>query len=146
MRLGPGTLDEAVQRLEEAGYISETDAAEDPENGQVAQRRYYKLTSEGWSVLRTELRHLARLVDHAQNASQASPGRPRMTWLGGVAPSAFGAEFRRRHRTEVLAAIAAERQEPGIAAFTGAVRHASPASPPTWLRARSGTRACAKAA
>jgi DNA-binding PadR family transcriptional regulator len=66
VRLGPGTLYEAVQRLEDAGYIEETDAAEDPENGQVAQRRYYKLTSEGWSVLRTEMRHLARLVDHAR--------------------------------------------------------------------------------
>jgi DNA-binding PadR family transcriptional regulator len=66
IRLGPGTLYEAVQRLEEAGYIEERDPAEDPENGQAAQRRYYRLTSEGWSVLRTELRHLARLVDHAR--------------------------------------------------------------------------------
>jgi DNA-binding PadR family transcriptional regulator len=66
VRLGPGTLYEAVQRLEDAGYIEETEAAEDPENGQVAQRRYYKLTSDGWAVLRTEMRHLARLVDHAR--------------------------------------------------------------------------------
>ena len=66
VRLGPGTLYEAVQRLEDAGYIEETDPAEDPENAQVAQRRYYKLTAEGWSVLRTEMRHLARLVDHAR--------------------------------------------------------------------------------
>ena len=66
VRLGPGTLYEAVQRLEDAGYIEETDAADDPENGQAAQRRYYKLTSEGWSVLRTEMRHLARMVDHAR--------------------------------------------------------------------------------
>jgi DNA-binding PadR family transcriptional regulator len=64
--LGPGTLYEAVQRLEDAGYIEETAAAADPENGQVAQRRYYRLTSDGWSVLRTEMRHLARLVDHAR--------------------------------------------------------------------------------
>ena len=66
IRLGPGTLYEAVQRLEDAGYIEETDAAEDPANGQAAQRRYYKLTTAGWSVLRTEMRHLARMVDHAR--------------------------------------------------------------------------------
>ena len=66
VRLGPGTLYEAVQRLEDAGFLEETDAGEDPVNGQVAQRRYYKLTPDGWSVLRTEMRHLARLVDHAR--------------------------------------------------------------------------------
>ena len=66
IRLGPGTLYEAIQRLEDAGYIDETDAREEPENGQLAQRRYYKLTAEGWSVLRTEMRHLARLVDTAR--------------------------------------------------------------------------------
>jgi DNA-binding PadR family transcriptional regulator len=55
-----------VQRLEEAGYIEETSAREDPANGQAAQRRYYKLTATGWSVLRTEMRHLARLVDYAR--------------------------------------------------------------------------------
>ena len=67
VRLGPGTLYEAVQRLEDAGYIEETDADEDPANGQAAQRRYYRLTSAGWSVLRTEMRHLARIVDHARS-------------------------------------------------------------------------------
>jgi len=66
IRLGPGTLYEAIQRLEDAGYIDETDAREEPENGQLAQRRYYKLTTEGWAVLRTEMRHLARLVDTAR--------------------------------------------------------------------------------
>jgi DNA-binding PadR family transcriptional regulator len=66
IRLGPGTLYEAVQRLEDAGYIEETAGDAEPDNGQVAQRRYYKLTSAGWSVLRTEMRHLARLVDRAR--------------------------------------------------------------------------------
>jgi DNA-binding PadR family transcriptional regulator len=59
-------LYEAIQRLENAGYVEETSAKDDPENGQLAQRRYYRLTPDGWKVLRTELRHLARLVDHAQ--------------------------------------------------------------------------------
>jgi len=66
IRLGPGTLYEAIQRLEDAGYIEETGAADAPENGQAAQRRYYQLTSDGWSVLRTEICHLARMVDHAR--------------------------------------------------------------------------------
>jgi DNA-binding PadR family transcriptional regulator len=66
IRLGPGTLYEAVQRLEDAGYIEESYAEAEPANGQSAQRRYYRLTPEGWSVLRTEIRHLARMVDHAR--------------------------------------------------------------------------------
>ncbi len=59
-------LYEAIQRLEDAGYIEETDGDPHPENGQLAQRRYYRLTTEGWAVLRSEIRHLARLVDHAR--------------------------------------------------------------------------------
>jgi DNA-binding PadR family transcriptional regulator len=66
VRLGPGTLYEAIQRLEDAGYIEETDADDRSPNGRVAQRRYYRLTADGWSVLKTELQHLARLVDHAR--------------------------------------------------------------------------------
>jgi DNA-binding PadR family transcriptional regulator len=66
IRLGPGTLYEAIQRLEDAGYIEETGAVDAPENAQAAQRRYYQLTPEGWSVLRAEIRHLARMVDHAR--------------------------------------------------------------------------------
>ena len=66
IRLGPGTLYEAVQRLEDAGYIEEAAAAKAPQNRQAAQRRYYRLTLDGWSVLRTEMGHLARLVDHAR--------------------------------------------------------------------------------
>jgi DNA-binding PadR family transcriptional regulator len=66
VRLGPGTLYEAIQRLEDAGYIEETDAGEEPANGQAAQRRYYQLTADGWTVLKTEMQHLGRLVDHAR--------------------------------------------------------------------------------
>ena len=39
VRLGPGTLYEAIQRLEDAGLIEETDAAAEAVNGQEAQRR-----------------------------------------------------------------------------------------------------------
>jgi DNA-binding PadR family transcriptional regulator len=66
IRLGPGTLYEAIQRLEDAGYIEEASPRDDPRDGQEAQRRYYRLTADGWSVLRTEIRHLARVVDGAR--------------------------------------------------------------------------------
>jgi DNA-binding PadR family transcriptional regulator len=68
IRLGPGTLYEAIQRLEESGLIEEapTDRMSEPANGQEAQRRYYQLTTQGWAALRTELRSLGQLVDAAR--------------------------------------------------------------------------------
>ena len=41
IRLGPGTLYEAIQRLEESGLLQESigGAASEPANGQEAQRR-----------------------------------------------------------------------------------------------------------
>ena len=67
IRLGPGTLYEAIQRLEDGGLIEET-AARPPRraNGQEAQRRYYQLTERGWTSLRKELRALGQLVDVAR--------------------------------------------------------------------------------
>ena len=65
IRLGPGTLYEAIQRLEDDGLIAE-DAPGAPANGQEAQRRVYRLTDRGWSVLRTEVRQLGSLVDRAR--------------------------------------------------------------------------------
>lgn len=65
IRLGPGTLYEAIQRLEEGGLIEET-VPVTPSNGQEAQRRFYKLTDRGWSVLRSEIKHLGAIVDRAR--------------------------------------------------------------------------------
>ena len=65
IRLGPGTLYEAIQRLEDGGLIAEADAGA-PANGQEAQRRVYRLTDRGWSVLRNEVRRLGSLVDRAR--------------------------------------------------------------------------------
>ena len=61
IRLGPGTLYEAIQRLQDDGLIAEAAAAA-PINGQEAQRRYYQLTNRGWSLLRGEVRRLGQLV------------------------------------------------------------------------------------
>jgi DNA-binding PadR family transcriptional regulator len=65
LRLGPGTLYETIQRLEEAGLIEEAEPAE-PANGQEAQRRFYELTERGWSTLKEEVRQLGQLVDYAR--------------------------------------------------------------------------------
>jgi DNA-binding PadR family transcriptional regulator len=65
IRLGPGTLYEAVQRLQDEGAIEEAPAA-NPVNGQEAQRRYYRLTDRGWRVLRAEVRRLGDLVARAR--------------------------------------------------------------------------------
>jgi DNA-binding PadR family transcriptional regulator len=74
VRLGPGTLYEAIQRLQESGLIEEGDAAEEPANGQSAQRRYYALTPRGWDVLRDELRQLGAIVDHARTNPRLRKG------------------------------------------------------------------------
>jgi len=65
IRLGPGTLYEAIQRLEDTGLIAEA-AGAPPTDGQEAQRRYYRLTDRGFDALRQEVRELARLVDAAR--------------------------------------------------------------------------------
>ena len=74
IRLGPGTLYEAIQRLEESGFIAETDPDADAVNGQEAQRRYYRLTNRGWTVLRDELRSLGRIVDLARENPRLRKG------------------------------------------------------------------------
>ena len=72
IRLGPGTLYEALQRLEEGALIEETpDAGIEPAHGQQAQRRYYQLTERGWETLRRDLRAFEQLVDAAR-------GNPRL--------------------------------------------------------------------
>ena len=73
IRLGPGTLYEAIQRLEQGGLIVEA-AGEEPGNGQQAQRRYYRLTDRGWSTLRTEVRQLGLVVDQARTVSRLRKG------------------------------------------------------------------------
>ena len=67
IRLGPGTLYEAIQRLEDAGLIAETSPDDEERvDGQKAQRRYYELTERGWVSLRNELKSLGRLIDVAR--------------------------------------------------------------------------------
>jgi DNA-binding PadR family transcriptional regulator len=74
VRLGPGTLYEAIQRLEDGGLIEETTPSTEAVNGQEAQRRYYQLTARGWETLRDELRPLSRLVDVARRNPRLRKG------------------------------------------------------------------------
>jgi DNA-binding PadR family transcriptional regulator len=75
VRLGPGTLYEAIQRLLEDGLIEEASArGDEPSNGQQAQRRYYALTDSGWTVLRDELRRLDAIVAHARTNPRLRKG------------------------------------------------------------------------
>ena len=74
VRLGPGTLYEAIQRLEDGGLIEETDAAAEAANGQEAQRRYYQLTDRGWKALASEVRQLGLVVDQARTHPRLRKG------------------------------------------------------------------------
>lgn len=65
VRLKPGTLYEAIQRLLDADLVREARHECNPSNGQEAQRRYYALTARGRKVLRQEIEQLSRFVDYA---------------------------------------------------------------------------------
>lgn len=61
MRLGPGTLYSSVQALVEEGLIEEVDRQ--PEStGNAERRRYYRLTSSGRKLARSEAERLADLL------------------------------------------------------------------------------------
>src|SRR3979490_2247731 len=58
MRLGPGTLYSSIQTLREAKLIEEPDQRENAKLGQ-ERRRYYRLTSGGRKLGRSEAERLA---------------------------------------------------------------------------------------
>jgi DNA-binding PadR family transcriptional regulator len=74
IRLGPGTLYEAIQRLEDGGLIAEAPGHDASANGQEAQRRYYTLTDRGWKALAAEVRQLGLLVDQARTHGRLRKG------------------------------------------------------------------------
>ncbi len=59
MRLGPGTLYGALQRLREDGLVEEAENP-DEEGAHAERRRYYALTRRGRAALRAEGERLAR--------------------------------------------------------------------------------------
>lgn len=78
VRLGPGTLYEAIQRLEGGGLIEESRRPRrgDAGHGQRERRRYYRLTPEGLAALKRELDVLGAIVDLARQS-------PRLGEAGG---------------------------------------------------------------
>jgi DNA-binding PadR family transcriptional regulator len=66
MRLGPGTLYSSIQTLLEAKMIEEIDAREDAKLG-TERRRYYRLTSAGRKLARSEAERLADLLRVARS-------------------------------------------------------------------------------
>ena len=61
MRLGPGTLYSSIRVLLENGLIEESAARSDADSSD-DRRRYYKLTSSGLKLARTEAERLAGLL------------------------------------------------------------------------------------
>jgi DNA-binding PadR family transcriptional regulator len=61
MRLGPGTLYSSIQVLLEEGMIEEVDGVAEPEPGH-ERRRYYRMTSSGKKLARSEAERLADLL------------------------------------------------------------------------------------
>lgn len=72
VRLGPGTLYTAIQRLLDAQLVREANADQDPANGREAQRRYYELTPRGRRLLNEEVAHLVRLTAYASGKQETA--------------------------------------------------------------------------
>jgi DNA-binding PadR family transcriptional regulator len=63
--LGPGTLYEAIHRMQKAGWIEESVRRRSPEKSD-PRRKYYRLTREGRERLREELERLRDIVHYAK--------------------------------------------------------------------------------
>ena len=61
LRLGPGTLYSSIQSLLEENLIEELDPSEEAKPGQ-ERRRYYRLTTSGRKLARSEAERLADLL------------------------------------------------------------------------------------
>jgi DNA-binding PadR family transcriptional regulator len=62
MRLGPGTLYSSVQTLLEEKLIEEVDPPRGDDSPNAERRRYYRLSSSGRKLARTEADRLAALL------------------------------------------------------------------------------------
>ena len=66
VRLGSGTLYEAIHRLEEDGRIEEVEAPEEEGSSGGPPRRFYALTPTGREALSSELQRLDDVVRYAR--------------------------------------------------------------------------------
>ena len=69
VRMGPGTLYESIQRMQQGGLIEESDQRPDPERDK-GQRRYYRLTQFGEAALASEVTRLAGVLDYARSKAK----------------------------------------------------------------------------
>lgn len=74
VRLGSGTLYEAINRLVESGDIEEVRAPPSEPASGGPPRRFYALTVEGRSALADEIRHLDSMVAYAKDRDLLSRG------------------------------------------------------------------------
>jgi len=74
VRIGPGTLYEAIQRLVKNRLIEESSERPDAEMDD-QRRRYYRLTELGRNVLRAESERLAALVGFAHSKNLVREGK-----------------------------------------------------------------------
>jgi DNA-binding PadR family transcriptional regulator len=75
LHLGPGTLYEAIHRMEAQGWIEEVDRRalrQQPDYD--ARARYYRLTGAGRDEMEAELARLDEIVKHARKRA-IMPGR-----------------------------------------------------------------------
>ncbi|HYR90661.1 MAG TPA: PadR family transcriptional regulator [Terriglobia bacterium] len=75
VRLGPGTLYGAVNRLLKDGLIEESEERPDPQMDDT-RRRYYRLTDFGERVLAAETKRMADLVRAARSTTAVRKMRP----------------------------------------------------------------------
>lgn len=73
-KLGPGTLYDNLEKLDEQGIVEETQKKLSVESG---RRRYYRLTEFGRRVLLTETNRLEALVRQAKRYLKPQTGRAR---------------------------------------------------------------------
>ena len=66
VRLGSGTLYEAIQRLLDNGWIVEVERPEDTDASGGPARRFYALSEEGLEGLRGEVESMQDIVDFAR--------------------------------------------------------------------------------
>jgi len=72
VRLGSGTLYEAIQRLLANGWIVEVEAPDGTSGGPA--RRFYALTEEGRAALKAEVESMQDIVDYAREKEILSWG------------------------------------------------------------------------
>lgn len=67
LEIGPSSLYYSLARLEEAGWIAETDAGDaESDAPHEERRRYYRITDRGRARLRSETSALADIVSQAR--------------------------------------------------------------------------------